>query len=520
MNLKLRAVQGATVEEVNLDLKKMGVSDLDQVMHALSTEIVLNHIEILHVSEVDVDLNAKKVRVVSDDGESVFNLSQSLDSLFGIYFRRKEDKLKFQQLFPDKDQRFLRHFTNVDFEHFKGFYEAFGGRENEAILIKSLLYYGISLKDAGVLNTELETLSGSLREETLKCFVVLVGQYGVEENSMEIACELAKKNFSEAEIKGLLKLGLVPEQIVEMSLEEAREAITFKVDLPLYEGHASLLKGYLESIHTWGEDPDRCRAITLASTMSPHMEEVMLAKEFVVAPDWECFVARRDEVVKFYNSDQQQYGTLMRYLTHDLSDKLKEGKISATSLLSQAATGRRAIGYFFHRHDAEKIGKEKKGELFTDCSIRSIYQDLGRKLLDVYHKLLSERHPAAGWESLAIGLSSFSIQTDLLRHADPQVSVEVMKRVKKELIPKILAETDRGQLIKQAGEIFWWICQAKPWDLGDPSIAEVFVKSILLSKGIDLGMWKKGIMPWEEATLALDATSFGQLFPTLFEKTL
>ncbi len=67
-----------------------------------------------------------------------------------------------------------------------------------------------------------------------------------------------------------------------------------------------------------------------------------------------------------------------------------------------------------------------------------------------------------------------------------------------------LQEDDIDKLMFQLGRLFWLICQAKLWIRGDPSIAEIIVRSVLLSKDWKAPSWKKGIIPWEEACVYID----------------
>lgn len=48
---------------------------------------------------------------------------------------------------------------------------------------------------------------------------------------------------------------------------------------------------------------------------------------------------------------------------------------------------------------------------------------------------------------------------------------------------------------------FWWICQAKPWERGDPSIAEMLMKTGFALKGIPLRPWKEATIPWVQVML-------------------
>ena len=68
------------------------------------------------------------------------------------------------------------------------------------------------------------------------------------------------------------------------------------------------------------------------------------------------------------------------------------------------------------------------------------------------------------------------------------------------------------------GLVFWWICQAKPWERGDPSIAEILIKSYCMERGINLPPWKAGIVPWEEVMKTFNPLKFAERFHELFEQ--
>ncbi|CDR34781.1 hypothetical protein [Criblamydia sequanensis] len=101
-------------------------------------------------------------------------------------------------------------------------------------------------------------------------------------------------------------------------------------------------------------------------------------------------------------------------------------------------------------------------------------------------------------------------------HTDPEVAAKIMEFVKSGLYPKALQETDREELKRILGKIFWWICQAKPWLAGDPSIAETLIRTIWQSKGFESLSWKEGIIPWAEVVKEADVEKFAENFHKLF----
>ena len=76
--------------------------------------------------------------------------------------------------------------------------------------------------------------------------------------------------------------------------------------------------------------------------------------------------------------------------------------------------------------------------------------------------------------------------------------------------------SQKKPFIEQLGLIFWWLCQAKPYDRGDPSIAEMLIRALANLKGITLPPWKDDLIPWEEVMLTFDPEEFKKKFHTLF----
>lgn len=93
----------------------------------------------------------------------------------------------------------------------------------------------------------------------------------------------------------------------------------------------------------------------------------------------------------------------------------------------------------------------------------------------------------------------------------------ILNFIKEDLYPKSLAAQTSDERLAYLGQIFWWICQAKPWDLGDPSIAETFIRSILALKEEESPPWKTGLVPWIEVMCEPEVEKFAANFSLLFE---
>lgn len=86
-----------------------------------------------------------------------------------------------------------------------------------------------------------------------------------------------------------------------------------------------------------------------------------------------------------------------------------------------------------------------------------------------------------------------------------------------EIYQQALSAEDPEKIMELCGRLFWWICQAKPWYRGDPSIIEILIRSIFKEKGMQNRPWKAGMIPWGEATLEFDVDAFAKNFHNLFE---
>lgn len=82
---------------------------------------------------------------------------------------------------------------------------------------------------------------------------------------------------------------------------------------------------------------------------------------------------------------------------------------------------------------------------------------------------------------------------------------------------QITTEEDKFNFIKISGEFFWWFCEVKPVNRGDPSIAEIMIRALWKMKGIESPAWKVGLIPWAEVVKELNPKKFALLFHTLFD---
>ncbi len=111
----------------------------------------------------------------------------------------------------------------------------------------------------------------------------------------------------------------------------------------------------------------------------------------------------------------------------------------------------------------------------------------------------------------------YSSNRGMIEHTSPQNAQRIMQYVKEELYPEALKEEDPQKLTEKLGEIFWWICQAKPWNFGDPSIAETLIRTLWTLKGRESPPWKKNLIPWVKVMVEPDVEEFAKNFHTLFK---
>jgi hypothetical protein len=118
-----------------------------------------------------------------------------------------------------------------------------------------------------------------------------------------------------------------------------------------------------------------------------------------------------------------------------------------------------------------------------------------------------------------VNLSEFKFNEtkSFILHTKTDALPKVMAHIKNSIYPHFIQQTDREKIIQEAGKLFWWICHAKPWFLGDPSIAELIIKAVLIHKGIDSIKWKESVIPWEEVCLQPNPEKFATNFHLLLD---
>lgn len=234
------------------------------------------------------------------------------------------------------------------------------------------------------------------------------------------------------------------------------------------------------------------------------------------------------------NGSQRPYGLLMHQAVQEAAyyfDKSKELP-SYKCLISFCAKLRAAIAKRLNHQRWCKFGLERKTQFYTP--FHGGYDNLENRL--------KVDPPACQPDSLKHGVSGFyqskcvaNLDGQLIplsfvnktgegagengpgiQHTQPNELEKIIPYIES-LYNQLVLLTSEEEVWKLSGRIFWWICQAKPWDRGDPSIAEIFLKTIFTLKGISYPMWKPSIVPWEEVTIEFDVDKFANNFVNLFE---
>lgn len=104
----------------------------------------------------------------------------------------------------------------------------------------------------------------------------------------------------------------------------------------------------------------------------------------------------------------------------------------------------------------------------------------------------------------------------LLMHTDPSNIPTILEHVDK-LVKEFKSLNDKDSLIKKAGEIEWWMAHAMPWRRGSASIAEMLIKSLLSSKGIEISWSSLKSENYQIDMEALSTPNLNDFIPKFYE---
>lgn len=272
--------------------------------------------------------------------------------------------------------------------------------------------------------------------------------------------------------------------------------------------------------------------------MDPWMHDLMFLMNEVNSSDvWENYIVRLPNWNKgiYNNANQVVYGQMMHHTVKTASSALKNGKLDFDGLISYLAQRRKIIALFQDTLMSGSVGDKRESNMETDC-INHYAEILNRfpkeqagngtivlnqKTMTIEEQvyILEEHYTVvAKIGEGQLKLSSINFDKKKLIHTDAKTAEVIMAYVKNVLFQRIMEETDEETIMRDLGRMFWWLCQAKPWKLGDPSIAETLFKTILELKGCEIFKWREKCIPWVEAMVFADPEQFSTHFIKMFDR--
>lgn len=230
---------------------------------------------------------------------------------------------------------------------------------------------------------------------------------------------------------------------------------------------------------------------------------------------------------KIYESNQIAYGEKMHEGVLVGVRALQEKRWDFTQLLKFLEYHRMTIAFELQGElKAEKFGLvncQPEHTLATFCDEGYTYEPLGQRMEKVIEKWKSEKDPHFENNTIIfehngekIKLTAFLQQLKLILHPAFDVNSPIFKYIS-ELYKASLEEKDQELLLNNLGKIFWLICQAKPWMRGDPSIAEMLIKTVWkFNTGKDMPPWAVDLIPWESVIEHSNPEDFAKQFASMF----
>ena len=268
-----------------------------------------------------------------------------------------------------------------------------------------------------------------------------------------------------------------------------------------------------------------------------------------IEENWETCVVKKPGFSKFYykNYEQKKYGKMMYQSVKAAAEYIRqtgvEGNVDFDDLIRFLSFRRRYIAKEFASdswdrnwtdfgrkqtqpwktplmEDYSQIAPRLKERLVNSPTDKIQVQS--NKRLDLIENINGEQVTLSQYKLTdeSTVLSKYQKEhnyTGDLEHTRKGNSDKVMKYVKEVLFPEAINEEDPEKVTENLGKMFWWICQAKPWKRGDPSIAESLIRAIWLSKGMENPPWKEGVIPWVEVSVEPEVDLFSKNFNLLFD---
>lgn len=272
-------------------------------------------------------------------------------------------------------------------------------------------------------------------------------------------------------------------------------------------------------------------------------EEISVLEEEVSLDgmsNWSNFIVRDKnwDQLAMYNTNgtQEAYGRRMQRAVALMSDVITDG-VSFEKLCDYSAILRANIARELKHEKAGFFGI-KRTQSGDTTPLGGVYENLGLFLeekdqkirdgqVDPFYKIkpcLYNPKMHFGFVKGFIGkkemgLSEFCFYPNNGRKQLIHTQVDnipIIMEYTKELYEQALKVDNPTEVKEIAGKIFWWLCQAKPWLRGDPSIAEIIVRSICTVKGLSNHPWKNDTIPWAEAMKDFNPEDFSKRFYSLF----
>jgi hypothetical protein len=214
----------------------------------------------------------------------------------------------------------------------------------------------------------------------------------------------------------------------------------------------------------------------------------------------------------YEKADQDKYSASMHAWIHLVSLYKNKYSLNFYQTLLLFSYGRRTLANSCLT--AYGIPRLRK-DMYTKLTEQ--YQEISERVAVKYPQLLTSGiySTKAILNEKEITLSEIQPSLALLQHTNYLHIPSILTHVET-LYERAAASVDKEEIIYLSGQIFWWVCQAKPWQLGDPSIAEMLFRSLWEEKGIESPSWGPSIIPWVEVSVEFDVETFARNFPSLF----
>ncbi len=373
-------------------------------------------------------------------------------------------------------------------------------------------------------------LTKAKSQKLLKIFEAKSVESLEEIEAIIIASELELSDYSE--IKQLLELGYTKDDIKQIIQHDfADSIITYRFlssGKPFQSNNYQKLldKLYLENFSS------QEKQLFLALDPEFDMNDIYFKFPFKKTEKWNHYVIRNEEFIKkseFVDDDQVFYGSCMHQGSQIGAFGIKS-HWTFHQMLAVLSRFRRdfAIDIIGKNRLSYVYGLNRKIDYKTELNneylkvlkwAKTQKTEKNSPFLHLYR--WKDNHPQivttiGKIENYAFPLSSIIIPFEIVYHTKPKYIAKILIHTDK-LYQEALKMEDLSQLNEKLGEIFWWICRAKPWERGDPSIAEMLIKAVYLFQGIQPPTWKKGIVPWIEVELQPDVKTYAKNFHKLLE---